>query len=80
MLAGGLDIVLHNQEVSGETHRFHDVELEVYTLLGFCVKRVAIALLCPFIGEFCQIVGFEFDAIEFVVASEFLDFVICVFF
>ncbi len=33
LMTGGIDKVLHNQEVSRETHRLHDVQLKVHTLL-----------------------------------------------
>ena len=40
--ACGIDEVLHYQEVSGETHRFHDVQLEVEPFFHFFRQRVAI--------------------------------------
>ena len=72
--AGGADVVLHDEEVAREAHGLHDVELKVDSLLGLLVQRVSIAFLRPFVGEFAQIVRFEFDAVEFVVAAEFFDF------
>ena len=74
LLSCGFDVVLHNQEVAGEAHGFHDVQLKLDAGVGFFVKRIAITPFCALVGELAEIVRFEFDAIEFVVSAELLDF------
>jgi len=61
--AGGPDEVLHDQEVTGEPHRLHDVQLEVQPLLDFVVQIISVANLCPVVCDLFQVVGFQFDAV-----------------
>ena len=42
-------------------------------------NRIAITLLCSFIGQFCQVVSLELDAVQLVVAAQFLDFLFAFF-
>ena len=74
LLSCGFDVVLHNQEVAGEAHGLHDVQLELDAGVGFFVKRIAITPFCALVGELAEIVRFEFDTIELVVSAELLDF------
>ena len=46
----GVDEVLHYQEVTWETHRFHDVQLKAHTVVHFLGNRLAITFLCSVIG------------------------------
>ncbi|EJX10287.1 hypothetical protein EVA_01565 [gut metagenome] len=71
--AGGLDIVLHNEKVTGKTHGLHDVQFKLDALRGFFVQGFAITAIGTFVGKFGKVVSLEFDAVEFVVAAEFLD-------
>ncbi len=79
LFACGVDEVLHDKEVAGETHRLHYMEFELYALAQFFREGIAIAFFCAFVGEFCKVVGLEFDAVEFVVTAEFLDLCFCIF-
>ena len=72
--AGGVDKVLHNEEVTRETHRFHDVQLEGDALQHLGRELLAVALVCPLEGELLQIVGLELDTVEFLITAQFLDF------
>ena len=55
------------------------MEFELYALAQFFREGIAIAFFCAFVGEFCKVVGLEFDAVEFVVTAEFLDLCFCIF-
>ena len=66
--------VLHYKEVSWETHSLHYVQLELYQFLYVVGEGIAVAFPRSFVGEFLQIVGFEFYTVEFLVAAEFLYF------
>ena len=63
LVAGGIDKVLHDKEVARETHRLHDVKLEAHAVINLRRNGLTIALLGASIGEFCQIVGLELDAV-----------------
>ena len=68
-LTGRVDEVLHYKEVARETHRFHYMKLEVDVFPNFIRQGVAIEFLSTIIGEFCQIVGFELDTIDLIIAT-----------
>ena len=67
------DIILHDEEVARETHRFHDVQLKLDAFVRFVVKRSSISFACSFISQFGEIVSFEFNAVEFVKTAQFLN-------
>ena len=50
------------------------MQFERYALDLFVGQVFAVAFVCAVPSKFCQIVGFEFDAVKFVVATEFFDF------
>ena len=72
-LTGGTDKVHHNEEVSGEAHGFHRMEFKLDTLLLLVGQRVTVALVSTFVGEVLQIIRLKLDAVEPVVAAEFVD-------
>ena len=74
VLAGSTDVVLYYKEVAGETHGLHDVQFKLDALLRFSVQVLAVALVCTLIRQLGQIVGFQFDAIQFVESTELFDF------
>ena len=74
LFACGAYEVLHDQEVARETHRLHDVQLEFQSFLLLFGQLIAIALMRAVHRQLGQVVGFELDAVEFVVSAQFLDF------
>ena len=72
LCAGGIDKVLHNQEVSGETHRLHDVQFKDQTFLHLVGQGITVQLLGTVECQLCQIVGFQLDTVQFVVAPQTL--------
>ena len=70
LLAGGIDEVLHNEEVAGETHRLHHVQLESDVALHLVGQRVAIQFPGSVISQLCQIICLELNAVDFLVASQ----------
>ena len=50
--------VHHNQEVTWETHSLHDMQLKFDSLLLLFGQRLAIALMCTFVCQVSQIIGF----------------------
>ena len=73
LLACRADEVLHDEEVARETHRLHDVQLELQPLLLLLGQVLAVAAVRPLHRQLGQVVGLELDAVELVVAAEFLD-------
>ena len=67
-----IDIVLHNEEVTWETHGFHDVQLKLDALLHMVGQRVAIHLAGTVISQLAQIIGLQFESVQFVAATQFL--------
>ena len=61
--ASGTDKVLHDQEVTGETHRLHDMQLEVQPLLDFVVQFISVTNFSSVVGDLFQIVSFQFDTV-----------------
>ena len=72
--AGGIDEVLHDEEVAREPHGLHDVELELESFLHFFIERVAVKSFGTVEGQFGQIVGFQLDTVELVISAQTLDF------
>ena len=75
-LASSTDEVLHDEEVARESHRLHDVELEVQLVL-YLGRHLWIDFLCAVEGELAQIVGLELDAVELVVAAQLVNLCMC---
>ena len=69
-----IDIVLHDEEVTGEAHRLHHVQLEVDTFPHMLRQRVAVKLGRPDIGQFSQIIGFQLQTVKLVTTAQFLHF------
>ena len=55
------------------------MELEADALLHFLRQLLAVTPVCSFICQLRQIVGFELNAIQLVVAAEFIDFLLTFF-
>ena len=72
LCAGGIDKVLHNQEVSRETHRLHDVQLKDQTFLHLVGQGITVQFFSTVECQFCQIVGFQLDTVQLVVAPQTL--------
>ena len=77
LLAGRVDKVLHYEEVAWETHGLHNVKLELHALVHLLRQWVAIEFLGSVVGKLGKIVGLKLDAVEFVDASKFFDFILC---
>ena len=73
-LAGGTDKVLHDKEVTRETHRLHDMQLEPQPLLLLLGQLLAVAPVGTFERQLGEVVGLEFDAVQLVVTAQALDF------
>ena len=52
------------------------MQLELHTFLNLSGYRVTIAVLGASIGQFCQIVSLKLDAVDLVVAAQFLYFLL----
>ena len=48
-VAGRIDKVLHDEEVTRETHRLHDMQFKTDAVIDFLCQRVAIQTLCTLI-------------------------------
>ena len=79
-LTGGVDEVLHDEEVSGKSHCLHYVQLEPYAFVNLLRQGLAVDAACSVVGEFRKIVRLELYAVDLVVASEFLYFLQPLFF
>ena len=55
------------------------MQFELHALCHLVGYGVAITLLGTIIGQFCQIVSLELDAVDLVVASQFLDLLLTFF-
>ena len=71
---GGIDKVLYNQEVTGKTHRLHNVQLKNQTFFHFVRQRVTVKPFGTVKCQFGKIVGFQFNTIKFFVTAQTLDF------
>ncbi len=76
LVAGGIDKVLHDEEVARETHGLHDMELEADAVFHFFREGVSIDAVGSVVGQFGQIVGLELDAVELVDAAQLLHFLL----
>ena len=63
---------MHNEEVSWETHRLHNVQLKAYSVVDLFRKRVAVALCRALVGQLGQIVGLKLHTVYLVVAAQLL--------
>ena len=61
--AGCADEILHDKEVAWETHRLHNVQLELQSLSGLVIEYLAIALVCAIHREFRKIVGLKLNTV-----------------
>ncbi len=75
-IAGCPDKILHNQEVSRETHRFHDMQLEHDAVHQFGRRILPVAPDHALHRQFLQIVRLQLDAVQAVDASQLLDFLL----
>ena len=71
-LTGRTDEVLHNEEVTRETHCLHNVKFKLDTLAGFFIQHFTIALTGPFQRQFLQVIGLQFDAVQLVIPAQLL--------
>ena len=70
--ASGGDEVLDDEKVAGKSHRLDGLEFEVETFGNFVGETIRPALLGSQAGEVFEIVGFVFDATDFVDAVLFV--------
>ncbi len=73
MLARRANEVLHDEEVSRETHRLHDVQLEFQPLGHLGRQRIAVTHLGAVHRQLGQIVGLQLYTIELVVPAQLVD-------
>ncbi len=66
--------VFHDEEVAGEAHGLHYVQLEAYAFLHFRRQYFAVAAVRALECYLGKVVGLEFYAVQFVVATESLYF------
>ena len=71
--SGGVDKVLHDKEVTRETHRLHNIEFKHQTLLHFFTQRIAIKTFGTIECQLGQVVGLQLDTIQLLIASQTLD-------
>ena len=76
LLARRVDEVLHDEEVAGESHGLHHMQLKLHALGHLLGDGVAIEAARTVVRQLGQVVGLELDAVELVVAAEFLDFLL----
>ena len=70
-IARSPDKVLHDEEVSGETHRLHDMKFEDKALLRLR-RHVGVVLLGAIHRELLQIVSLQLDTIQLIISTELL--------
>ena len=63
---------MHDEEVTWESHRFHNVQLKLHTLRHVVGNGVAIEFAGTVIGELCKVVCLKLYAIELVDATQAL--------
>ena len=68
-----VDKVLHDEEVTGEAHRLHDVQFKPDTVLHILRQWLAITAISAFICQFSQIISLELDAVNLIVATQLLN-------
>ena len=77
LLARRVDEVLHDEEVAGESHGLHHMQLKLHALGHLLGDGVAIEAARTVVRQLGQVVGLELDAVELVVAAQLLDFLLC---
>ena len=75
-LACGVDEVLHDEEISWEAHRLHDVQFKPYAVIHLLVQRTAVETRSTLVGQLMQIVGLKLDAVQLVISAQLLDFLL----
>ncbi len=70
-VAAHVDEVLHDKEVTRETHRLHYIQLKLDAFFKFGSQRLSITSLGSLIGKFREIVGLKLDAVQLVISAEF---------
>ena len=70
LAARGIDVVLHDEEVAGESHFANGLQLEVHALLRLRWQRIAPAALGARVREIREVVGLQLNAQHLVVATE----------
>ena len=73
-VTGRVDKILHNKEITRETHRLHHMQLKIHTFLHIIRYWIAIALFGSLIRQFGQIVGLKLYTVYLVISAQFLDF------
>ena len=71
LLAGTSYVIGHNEEVSWETHRLDGVQFESDALLLLFGQLSSVTLVGTFPHQLGQVVGLEFDTVQFLVATQF---------
>ena len=72
LVARRINEVLHDEEVAGETHRLHHVELKLDMLAHILGQRVAVEAAGALVGQLGEIVGLKLDAVDLVVSAQAL--------
>ena len=62
--------VLHNEEVTWETHRLHYVQLELYSLCHFFGQWVSIDAMSTIVCQLCKVFCLELYPIQLIIASK----------
>ena len=72
-LTGRSNVILHNQEITGETHLLDRFQLEGQPLLDFIGHcRTRPTLFCALPCQMCQEITLQFDAQHLVIAPELI--------
>ena len=61
--------VLNDKEVTRETHRLHNMKLELQSLRCLIVKHLAITLLCAYHCKVCKVICLKLDTIEAIITA-----------
>ena len=73
-LTGSPNKVLHDQEIPRETHGLHNMKFELDTFACFFIQHFPITSVRTFQSQLFQIVGFQFDTIQLIIATQFFNF------
>ena len=76
-LAGRPNKVLHNEEVSRETHGFHNMQFELDTFARFLVQYITVSFSGSFQSQLLQVIGLQLDTIQFIIPTQFINFSMC---
>ena len=71
---------MHNEEVTWEAHRLHDVQLITDSFVQFLGKRSGVEASGTFVSKFRKVVCLELYAIEFIYAAKFFYLLLSFFF